>query len=32
VDKDTVYGRACIIYWSSLDFINISWSRIGTLL
>ncbi|MDR2160889.1 MAG: signal peptidase I [Desulfovibrio sp.] len=32
VDKDTVHGRAVIIYWSSLNFINISWSRIGTLL
>jgi signal peptidase I len=32
VDKDTVYGRALIIYWSSLDFINISWRRMGTLL
>ncbi|MDR2077010.1 MAG: signal peptidase I [Desulfovibrio sp.] len=32
VDKDTVYGRAIVIYWSSLNFTNISWSRIGTLL
>ncbi|MDR1947187.1 MAG: signal peptidase I [Desulfovibrio sp.] len=32
VDKDTVHGRAVIIYWSSTDFINIKWSRIGKLL
>ena len=32
VDKSTVYGRAFVIYWSSLNFINISWNRIGTLL
>jgi signal peptidase I len=32
VDKDTVQGKAVIIYWSSTDFINIAWSRIGTLL
>ncbi|MDR2668981.1 MAG: signal peptidase I [Desulfovibrio sp.] len=32
VDKDTVQGKAVVIYWSSTDFINIAWSRIGTLL
>jgi signal peptidase I len=32
VEKDTVHGRAVIIYWSSLNFIDISWRRIGTLL
>ena len=32
VDKNTVYGKAVIIYWSSNNFIDISWSRIGKLL
>ena len=32
VDKKSVYGKAVIIYWSSNNFINISWSRIGNLL
>ena len=30
VDKDTIHGRAAIIYWSSTEFVNISWNRIGT--
>ena len=32
VDKDTIHGRAAIIYWSSIDFVNIKWNRIGTIL
>lgn len=32
VEKKNVYGKAVIIYWSSNDFINISWSRIGKML
>ncbi len=32
VDKDTIHGRAAIIYWSSVDFVNIKWNRIGTIL
>ncbi len=32
VDKDTIHGRAWIIFWSSTNWINIQWSRIGTLL
>ena len=32
VDKDTLAGRAWIIYWSSTDFVKIKWDRIGTLL
>ena len=32
VDKDTIHGRASIIYWSSIDFVNIKWDRIGSIL
>jgi signal peptidase I len=32
VDKDTIHGKALLIYWSSVDFFNIKWDRIGTLL
>ena len=32
VDKDTIHGRASIIYWSSIDFVNIKWERIGSML
>ncbi len=32
VDKDTIIGKAWIIYWSSTDWVNINWSRIGTIL
>lgn len=32
VDKDTIYGRALVIYWSSTDFVNVQWDRIGTML
>ena len=32
VDKDTIHGRAIVIYWSSVNFKNIKWGRIGTLL
>ena len=32
VDKDTIHGRAAIIYWSSIDFVNIKWDRVGTML
>ncbi|MDR2488082.1 MAG: signal peptidase I [Desulfovibrio sp.] len=32
VDKDTIHGRAAVIYWSSVNFVNIKWDRIGTLL
>ncbi len=30
VDKTTIHGRATVIYWSSTDFVNIRWDRIGT--
>jgi signal peptidase I len=32
VDKDAIHGRAAFIYWSSVNFVNVKWSRIGTLL
>jgi signal peptidase I len=32
VDKDTIHGKALLIYWSSVDFRNIQWDRIGTML
>lgn len=32
VDKDTIHGKALIIYWSSENFTDIKWDRIGTLL
>jgi signal peptidase I len=32
VDKDTIAGRAWIIYWSSTNFVNIKWARIGKLI
>lgn len=32
VDKDVVHGKVFIVYWSSTDFVNIKWDRIGKLL
>lgn len=32
VDKDTIHGKALLIYWSSVNFANIKWERIGTML
>ena len=32
VDKNSIHGKALIIYWSSLNFTDIKWDRIGTLL
>ncbi len=32
VDKDTIIGKAWLIYWSSTDFVNIRWDRVGMLL
>lgn len=32
VDKDTVYGKAVLIFWSSNDWVDVEWSRIGTLI
>lgn len=32
VDKKSIYGRAFIIYWSGMNYINVNWSRIGNLL
>lgn len=32
VNKEEIHGRAFIIYWSSVDFLNIKWERIGKLL
>lgn len=32
VDKESIHGKALIIYWSSLNFTDIKWDRIGTLL
>lgn len=29
VDKDTIHGKALVIYWSSVNFANIKWDRIG---
>ena len=32
VDKDTIHGKAVILFWSSDGLQDIKWSRIGTLL
>ena len=32
VDKKKVWGKAQVIYWSSVNFQNIKWGRVGTLL
>ncbi len=32
VDKDTIHGKALVIFWSSQDFVDIKWDRIGTML
>jgi signal peptidase I len=32
VDKDTVHGRALIIYWSSTRFVDVKWDRLGRML
>jgi signal peptidase I len=32
VNKDTIVGKAFVIYWSSTDWVNIKWDRIGTML
>jgi signal peptidase I len=32
VDKETIHGRAAVIYWSSTNFVNIKWNRIGAIL
>jgi signal peptidase I len=32
VDKDTIHGKALLIYWSSVNFSNIKWDRIGSML
>lgn len=32
VDKRTVHGKAWLVYWSSVDFVNIKWNRIGRVL
>lgn len=32
VDKKKVWGKAQMIYWSSVNFQNIKWGRMGTLL
>ena len=32
VDKDTIHGKALVIYWSSENFVDIKWHRIGTML
>jgi signal peptidase I len=32
VDKDEIHGRAFIIYWSSVNLVNVKWERIGRLL
>lgn len=32
VDKDTIHGKALVIYWSSRDFTDIKWERIGSML
>ncbi|MDR1490154.1 MAG: signal peptidase I [Desulfovibrio sp.] len=32
VDKDEIHGRAFIIYWSSVNLVNVKWGRIGRLL
>lgn len=32
VDKDTIHGKALIIYWSSTRFVDVKWDRIGKLL
>ncbi|MDL2315943.1 signal peptidase I [Desulfovibrio sp. OttesenSCG-928-A18] len=30
VDKQTIHGKALIIYWSSTRFVDVKWDRIGT--
>jgi len=32
VDKDTIHGKALIIYWSSTRFVDVKWGRIGKML
>lgn len=32
VDKESIHGKALIIYWSSINFKEIKWDRIGTML
>jgi signal peptidase I len=32
VDKDTIHGKALVIYWSSVNFGDIKWDRIGNML
>ena len=32
VDKDTIHGKALLVYWSSVDFFTIKWNRIGSML
>ncbi len=32
VDKDSIHGKALLIYWSSTHFIDVQWDRIGSML
>jgi len=32
VDKDTIHGKALLIYWSSTRFVDVQWDRIGKML
>jgi len=32
VDKDTIHGKALLIYWSSTRFVDVKWDRIGNML
>lgn len=32
VDKDTISGKALLIYWSSTRFVDVQWDRIGKML
>ena len=32
VDKETIHGKALLIYWSSTRFVDVKWHRIGRML
>lgn len=32
VDKNTIHGKALLIYWSSTRFVDVKWDRIGNML
>ena len=32
LDKDTIHGKALVIYWSSAQFVDVKWDHIGWIL